>query len=77
MRVVHDKYTVVTIYIVMGRDPHKRMIGLWVHEDMKHELSSLAAEENRTTSNFVETVLMKYLNDRKIKGGTKTVQPEE
>jgi hypothetical protein len=61
----------------MGRDPHKKMIGLWVHEDMKHELASLAAEENRTTSNFVETVLMKFLNDRRIKGGTKTVQPEE
>jgi hypothetical protein len=53
------------------------MIGLWVHEDMKHELSSLAAGENRTTSNFIETVLLKYLNERKIKGGTKAVQPEE
>lgn len=73
---MHDRHTVVTIYIVMGRDPHKKMIGLWVHEDMKHELSSLAAEENRTTSNFIETVLMKYLNERKIRGGTNAVQPE-
>ena len=73
---MHDRYTVVTIYSVMGRDPHKKMIGLWVHEDMKHELSSLAAGENRTTSNFIETVLLKYLNERRIKGGTNAVQPE-
>ena len=59
----------------MPRDPNKKMIGLWVHEDLKGELTKLALEENRTTSNFIETLLMKYLNDRKLKGGTKTVPP--
>lgn len=53
------------------------MIGLWVHEDLKGELTKLALEENRTTSNFIETLLMKYLNDRKLKGGTKTVPPSK
>ena len=61
----------------MPRDPSKKMIGLWVHEDLKGELTKLALEENRTTSNFVETLLMKFLNDRKLKGGTKTVPPPE
>ena len=51
------------------------MIGLWVHEDLKGELTKLALEENRTTSNFIETLLMKFLNDRNLKGGTKTVLP--
>jgi len=61
----------------MPRDPNKKMIGLWVHEDLKGELTKLALEENRTTSNFIETLLMKYLNDRKLKGGTKTVPPSK
>lgn len=61
----------------MPRDPSKKMIGLWVHEDLKGELTKLALEENRTTSNFVETLLMKFLNDRKLKGRTKTVPPPE
>ena len=59
----------------MPRDPNKKMIGLWVHEDLKVELTKLALEENRTTSNFIETLLMRYLNDLKLKGGTKTVPP--
>ena len=53
------------------------MIGLWVHGDLKGELTKLALEENRTTSNFIETLLMKYLNDRKLKGGTKAVPPSK
>ena len=61
----------------MPRDPNKRMIGLWVREELKTELQNLALEQNRTVSNYIETVLLDYMQKRKQTGRTKTVQPPE
>lgn len=34
-------------------------------EDIKIELDNIAQEENRTLSNLIETILIKYLEEQK------------
>lgn len=34
------------------------------NEDIKKELDNLALEENRTLSNLIETILIKYLEEK-------------
>lgn len=34
-------------------------------EDIKKELDNIALEENRTLSNLIETILLKYLDQKK------------
>lgn len=36
-------------------------------EDIKKELDNLALEENRTLSNMIETIIIKWLEDKKKK----------
>lgn len=35
------------------------------NEDIKKELDNIALEENRTLSNMIETIILKYLEQRK------------
>ena len=55
------------------RDPNKEMIGLWVRKELKGEIANRASEENRTVSNYIETLLMKHINqdDDKLESETK------
>lgn len=34
-------------------------------EDVKKELDNMALEENRTLSNLIETIIIKFLNQKK------------
>ena len=49
------------------------MIGLWVRKELKGEIANRASEENRTVSNYIETLLMKHINqdDDKLESETK------
>lgn len=37
-------------------------------EDIKKELDNIAQEENRTLSNLVETIIIKWLDENRKKG---------
>lgn len=41
------------------------IITLRTNEEIKKELDRLALEENRSLNNFIITILMKYLEERK------------
>ena len=43
------------------------IITIRTNEEMKKELDKLALEENRSLNNFINTILIKYLEDKKIK----------
>jgi len=45
----------------------KTMISLRIDKDLKDELADIAKEQNRSVSNLIETVLMKYAQ-QKTKG---------
>jgi len=48
-----------------SRDPNKSMIGLWLDNDIKKEIKSYADEENRNLSNMIETVIKRWLKDKR------------
>ncbi len=37
-------------------------------EDIKKELDNMALDENRTLSNLIETIIIKYLEEKKKNG---------
>lgn len=39
-------------------------------EDVKKELDNMALEENRTLSNLIETIIIKFLNQQKKEAET-------
>ena len=41
------------------------IITLRTNEEIKKELDRLALEENRSLNNFIITIIMKYLEERK------------
>ena len=53
------------------------MIGLWVRKELKGEIAERALEQNRTVSNYIETLLMEHLKDNKQTGETNTVTPQK
>jgi len=53
------------------------MIGLWVRRELKGEIANRALKENRTVSNYIETLLMKHINQDIRKGETNTVTPQK
>lgn len=59
------------------RDPNKEMIGLWVRRELKGEIANRALQENRTVSNYIETLLMKHINQDIAEGKTNTVTPQK
>ena len=59
------------------RDPNKEMIGLWVRRELKGEIANRALQENRTVSNYIETLLMKHINQDIVEGKTNTVTPQK
>jgi hypothetical protein len=59
------------------RDPNKEMIGLWVRKELKGEITNRALDQNRTVSNYIETLLMKHINQDISKGETNTVTPQK
>jgi hypothetical protein len=59
------------------RDPNKEMIGLWVRKELKGEIAERALEQNRTVSNYIETLLMDHLKENKQTGKTNTVKPQK
>lgn len=59
------------------RDPNKEMIGLWVRKELKGEIAERALEQNRTVSNYIETLLMEHLKENKQTGETNTVTPQK
>jgi len=59
------------------RDPNKEMIGLWVRKELKGEIANRALAQNRTVSNYIETLLMKHINQDISKGETNTVKPQK
>lgn len=44
---------------------NKEVIYIRIDEELKKELDKLALEENRSLNNFVVTILMKYLEEKK------------
>ena len=64
-------------WITMARDPEKRLIGVWVKESLKNQITEQAKSENRNLSNYIETLLIEHLMKLKHEGRTKTVQPPE
>jgi hypothetical protein len=59
------------------RDPNKEMIGLWVRKELKGEIAERALEQNRTVSNYIETLLIDHLKENKQTGKTNTVTPQK
>jgi len=53
------------------------MIGLWVRRELKGEIANRALQENRTVSNYIETLLMKHINQGVSEGETNTVKPQK
>ena len=43
------------------------IITIRTNEEIKKELDRLALEENRSLNNFINTILMKYLEEKKNK----------
>lgn len=41
------------------------MIGLWLDNDIKREIKCYADEENRNLSNMIETVIKRWLKDKR------------
>ena len=44
---------------------NKEVIYIRIDEEIKKELDKLALEENRSLNNFVVTILLKYLEEKK------------
>lgn len=49
--------------MAIGKD--KVRIALTLSKDTKDKLDMLAAKDNRTTSNLINTIIYKYLNETK------------
>lgn len=47
------------------------IITLRTNEEIKKELDKIALEENRSLNNLVVTILVKYLDERNEKDGSK------
>lgn len=47
------------------------IITLRTNEEIKKELDKIALEENRSLNNLVVTILVKYLDERNKKDGSK------
>lgn len=43
------------------------IITIRTNEEIKKELDRLALEENRSLNNFINTILIKFLNEKKAK----------
>lgn len=43
------------------------IITIRTNEEIKRELDRLALEENRSLNNFINTILIKYLEEKKTK----------
>jgi hypothetical protein len=65
------------ILLMSRRDPNKEMIGLWVRRELKGEIANRALKENRTVSNYIETLLMNHIDQDIRKGGTNAVKPQK
>ncbi|VYU50849.1 hypothetical protein [Clostridium butyricum] len=47
--------------MAIGKD--KVRIALTLNKDIKDKLDKLAEQDNRTTSNLINTIILKYLNE--------------
>ncbi len=48
------------------------VVTLRINEEIKRELDALALEENRSLNNLISTILIKYLDSKKVESNEKS-----
>jgi hypothetical protein len=61
------------------RQSEKKMVGLWLDQELKSELQRTAESQNRSLSNMIETILKTWADEHAASGriSEKIVSPRD